>query len=382
MDLPKACDDAFVRAALVLLLPLALLSVAAGAPKPPGKRELAQYRAALKLGRTLEKKGDHAAAIAAFQKALAVVPGDARALSELGWAQLQAGSLAAASAATQQAIAGASEPALKAASLYNLGRIFEAQAARDRALDAYRRSLELRENGTVRQRLLGLDPAAAPPGALEAVPLEGPFASIAEYCKKLEAKDADEPCDAGDNPFAETRLPAAAPWMEVRVFVGGYEELCNLAIRTHAGWWVAEGFAECKLMGGRWDRNVSPEGGELRDVVPGGAPELLLRWATEETFNVSDPDGEAMTIHGVTSRKLLVCGIGPSKAPSCLGPVVTARDESTISEPATRRDPPPRSWKLEARLDAGVLTLAATGGASSLSAEESKLLGAHPLAFP
>lgn len=371
-----------MRRALVLLLPLVLLSIAAGAPKPLGKRELARYRAALKLGRTLEKKGDHAGAIAAFKDALAAAPGDARVLSELGWAQLQAGSLVAASGSTQLAIAGAGAPALKAASLYNLGRIFEAQAANDRAIDAYQRSLELRENGTVRQRLLALDPRAAPPGTLQAERLEGPFASIAAYCKGLKKDDGSEPCDEGDNPFADTKLPGGAPWKAVRVFVAGYEQSCSLAVQTDGGWWVAEGFAECKEMGGRWDRNVTPQAGELSDVLPGGAPELVLRWTTDESFNESESDSETMTIRMTKRDEILVCGIGPSKAPSCLGPVVTSRDESTTSEPPSKRDAPSVTWKMQASFDGGALTLAATEGASGISAEESKLLGAHPLAFP
>lgn len=371
-----------MRPTLALLVPFALLSLGAGGPKPLGKRELAQYRAAVKLGRGLERKGDHAGAIAAFQKALAAAPGDARALSELGWAQLQAGALVDASATTQRAIAGASEPALKAASLYNLGRVFEAQGAKERAVDAYGRSLQLRENGTVRQRLLGLAPGAAPPEALEAEKLAGPFASIAAYCKQLRRDDPDEPCDGGENPFADTKLPKAPPWKAVRVFVAGYEEACNLAVQTDAGWWVAEGFAECKLMGGRWDRDVEPQDGELADVLPGGAPELLLRWGTQESYNDSDPESETMTIDFQSRKLLYVCGIGASKAPSCLGPVVTELTHSTASDPPSKRDPPEKSWKVDATFAGGVLVLAATSGASGMSGAESKLLGAHPLAFP
>src|SRR5689334_12066582 len=88
------------------------------APLAPEARK--RYREALARGRAASKKGDHAAAVAAFDEALAAAPGDPRALSELGWAAFRAGDLARALRATQESIAGAQDPSVRAASLYNL----------------------------------------------------------------------------------------------------------------------------------------------------------------------------------------------------------------------------------------------------------------------
>jgi Flp pilus assembly protein TadD len=45
----------------------------------------AAYRDAMAEGRKLERLGDHTGAIRAFERAVAVRPDDAAALSELGW---------------------------------------------------------------------------------------------------------------------------------------------------------------------------------------------------------------------------------------------------------------------------------------------------------
>jgi hypothetical protein len=79
---------------------------------------------------------------------------------------------------------------------------------------------------------------------------------------------------------------------------------------------------------------------------------------------------------------VLVCGIGPSKAPSCLGPAITSWDEDTVSEPPQKDDPPSVAWTVDARFEGGALKLTATAGASHMSPEQSKRLGSHPLAFP
>jgi len=53
--------------------------------------ELREYRQKLEAGRKLARAKKWGEAVTAFEAALAVVPMDSRALSELGWAAFQAG---------------------------------------------------------------------------------------------------------------------------------------------------------------------------------------------------------------------------------------------------------------------------------------------------
>jgi len=69
---------------------LAVFLVGAAAPPPNAPKVSPEvkkkYKAALSRGRKLEKGKDYKGAVGAFQAALAVIPDDPWALSELGWA--------------------------------------------------------------------------------------------------------------------------------------------------------------------------------------------------------------------------------------------------------------------------------------------------------
>ncbi|HUS64537.1 MAG TPA: tetratricopeptide repeat protein [Kofleriaceae bacterium] len=352
-----------------------------------------RYREALARGRAASKKGAHAAAVAAFDEALAAAPGDPRALSELGWAAFHAGDLARALRATQESIAGAQDPAVRAASLYNLGRIFEARRQPLRAADAYRDSLALRENATVRARLLTLAPDTPANQPLAATALDGPYPTLAAWCESNRAADADEPCDPdGAATFTHevARLRPRGAWRELRFFQVGYDEACALAIRTRAGWFVAPSVLECREMGGRWDRSVSAERLELTDVVPGGAPELVATFSSDYNSNVTegftdlpgvDPDS-LMVLENLHEDLLLVCGSTAAGPPACLPAVVLASEVSFSAEPATPSIEhllEPTSFKLTHRFDGGALHLTRARG--SVPSELSPLLGRHPLSF-
>jgi hypothetical protein len=357
---------------------------------PEARRRL---RDALVRGRAASTKGDHAAAVAAFDDALAAAPGDPRALSELGWAALRAGDLARALRATQESIAGAQDPTVRAASLYNLGRIFEARKQPLRAADAYRDSLALRENATVRARLLTLAPDTPAHEGLAPAAFDGPYPTLADWCENTRAADADEPCDPdGAATFTDevARLRLRGAWRELRFFQVGYGESCALAIRTRAGWFVAPSVLECREMGGRWDRSVSAERLALTDVVPGGAPELVATFSSDYSANITegytelpgvDPDS-LMVIEIVHDVLLLVCGSGAGAAPACLPAVVIESETSYSAEPATPSIEPlleRTSFKLAHRFDGGALHLTRARG--SVPPETSALLGRHPLAF-
>lgn len=110
----------------------------------------------LDAGRKATKDGRYDEACALFREALQALPGSSSALGELGWALFQAGKLDEAKVHTANAEYLATRPTQKAALLYNLGRIAEAQGQKEAAREHYSRSLILRENDTVRKRVEGL----------------------------------------------------------------------------------------------------------------------------------------------------------------------------------------------------------------------------------
>ena len=139
------------------------------APIPPEKRR--EYAARLRAGRAHAKAKRWGEAVSEFEAALALVPMDDRALSELGWAAFQAGDQVKAEKANADSVRVSSQPELKAASLYNLGRVAEARGDVDRAAALYADSLVLRPNRTVVKRLVALGRQA---------PRRDPFSPVAE----------------------------------------------------------------------------------------------------------------------------------------------------------------------------------------------------------
>jgi len=211
---------------------------------PPSKRvddDAKRCRAAIADGRKAERGGDHAAATAAFERAAALRPGDAAVLSELGWSAYQAKDLTRAEQATRAAIAAAKDYAsqrVKAASLYNLGRILEDKGQRPGAVEAYLGSLALRPSRTVREQLAKLDPQAA----LDADPLKpvamlGPFATFEATCDALGDENRSRAhCPHSDFSGGELKL-VGKPWLAVRYFLEADEMTCHLAVRLASGWY-------------------------------------------------------------------------------------------------------------------------------------------------
>jgi hypothetical protein len=82
---PSAASPADAARVLVGYIVNKMALVDAGAPT------LKTYRSQLAAGRKLAPAHKWGEAMAAFEKALDALPGDARALSELGWAAFQVG---------------------------------------------------------------------------------------------------------------------------------------------------------------------------------------------------------------------------------------------------------------------------------------------------
>ncbi|MBL9008766.1 MAG: tetratricopeptide repeat protein, partial [Myxococcales bacterium] len=218
------------------------LTSLAAAPNP----SVSDYQMALRCGRQSVSESAFVDAVTQFEAALRARPNDPVALSELGWAALQAGDLARARAATENALATTKDRALLAASLYNLGRIAEATDDRNAAMAAYRRSLTLRKSAEVTARLAAIDtstPAAMP---LTVAPFQGPFVSVDAFCKRAR-KEATSICPApfstGNDYFAlhETLTNPPLAMQSVRVVsIRPHNDTvndCHLLVQTGSGFY-------------------------------------------------------------------------------------------------------------------------------------------------
>jgi|GEM_PF-3316465 len=112
--------------------------------------------AELKRGRQLANKGQHKEAVVALDAALKALPDDPRILLELGVELRAAGDLVRAETICKQATTKSNEPNDEAKAYYNLGRVLEDKPDQPGAITAYRASIKLRENATVRARLVAL----------------------------------------------------------------------------------------------------------------------------------------------------------------------------------------------------------------------------------
>jgi tetratricopeptide (TPR) repeat protein len=315
----------------------------------------AAYVKALNDARDFHRKKSYAAAITAFDRALAIYPDDPRALSEKGWSEFFAKNLDAAERDTRDAIARTTDPALLGSSHYNLGRIQEERGEKDQAIASYKESLRVRPNKIVRERLAKLDAAAAAEsGSFTAKPLAGPFAGLDKFCAaERKSKGGDYAtflCDAESGEKGEltgpTEAPAQGPYTAVKIFgsSGGYfadapfglgDASYYLAIKTKDGWYVFTDFAYVYNPGAFGiHESLEVTTLEIKDVVPGGAPEIVVRYEHSR----GDSDLGLNEYQQDESEMLMVCGVGASGKPSCVGPqllsskskrdIISAEDEA------------------------------------------------------
>jgi tetratricopeptide (TPR) repeat protein len=145
---------------------------------------------------------------------------NARKLVEDGWRAYKKHDLDRAEQLTRQALLSVSDPAVKGAALYNLGRVLEDRNDKAGAIAAYRESLGVRRNATVRARLATLEAAAAASfDAFTPRPLQGPFADWQAYCDTLfpNAKPEPRDCLAVRPEDPEKPFKLAAPMEEVKL---------------------------------------------------------------------------------------------------------------------------------------------------------------------
>jgi hypothetical protein len=283
------------------------------APIPPETRRA--YASHLRAGRAHAKAKRWGEAAAEFEAALAAVPMDDRALSELGWAALQAGDHDRAEKASADSVRVSSTPELKAASLYNLGRVAEARGDRERAAALYADSLVLRPNKTVVKRLVALGkpaPAAASdPTAAEDTPCTDPVAGpelVCDCLKKMEPYQDDfaVECTIGSLDDAGDDLRIAS------VTLGLGSHSFYLAHKQAPGWRVIGSLGDLYEGGVAGVLNEREEVA-VEEKTVGGARILWYEW--RETGRDSDMGIDEEETHDDTTVALAVLG-GAREAPS------------------------------------------------------------------
>lgn len=289
---------------------------AAAKPKDPAakpakltKATRAEYKAKLQAGRAAAKATKWPEAIAALEAALALIPGDDRVLAELSYVYMASGDLERARKAGRAAVAATTDPKLKAAALYNLGRA-EETAAPDRAAALYRESLALRPNATVDKRLAGL----AGKGAVGPVPL--PCAAPqpeAAVCPCLIATvAAEEFAEAGRTPECKLTPTAVDGFQLAEYETSSMEGAVALVTRGPAGWVVAARLADLYNPGMFGiAEEFTLESIRAEDLGGRG----IVRLATLKSRRDTDPGVDEVEFE--ETDRLIVCVRDPAAAPTC-----------------------------------------------------------------
>ena len=350
------------------------LTSTAAAPSPA----LSDYQAALRRGRQAVSESAFVDAVAQFEAALRARPNDPVALSELGWAALQAGDLPRARTATQGALSFTKDRALQAASLYNLGRIAEATSDRSTAIDSYRRSLVLRKSTEVTGRLAALDPSTPAAVPLSVTPLQGPFASLAAFCKRARREETalcPAPFSTGTDYFAlQEALPnPPQPLHSLRVVSirprNDTVNDCHLLVQTAVGFFS---------LGLQSENGCAPREITLQKMGSTGSSAMLLRLITQPAATLGDKPGARWVGH--YQEWLYVCAIDARPKPACVGPIDLGRLQQHAVHALKPGESPDWDYRRRPVLDGnGTLRIEPEGWKPGDPLPNSGHLGSHAL---
>jgi len=151
----------------------------------------------------------------------------------------------------------------------------------------------------------------------------GPFASVEQFCSKVVQPGCTEGED-GPPHFECHKLPEAsvakttAPYRAVRI----YSTLCDqrgvvallqyhLAVQLQSGWWFAPSRFDAVASGHAHEKRTFPELA-VKDLIPGGAPEVLVRSTSSGSWYNAGHYYES----NWELEEWVVVGIGPSGKPS------------------------------------------------------------------
>jgi hypothetical protein len=366
-----------MRTLTIVCLLCALAFADKDKPKQLSAADQKKYKAALNKGRQLEDKKQYAAAMAAFDEALAVAKDDATALTEYGWTAYLAKDYDKAETYTRRAIANVTTPNVRGAAYYNLGLVQEKKGDRAGAIKSYTESLKARWNATVRGALAKLDPAAA--AALDPfkpVAMAGPFKSIDAYCKT-----AEPPTDDPDNYTCKCtrddkspKAPAGGPYDAVEWVIAACTgkvadrefDRHDVAVRVGGDWYVAS--VADTYMNLHCSNDVASKTAKLDGT------RLVVRIGEE---------GDCMSGERASSfseDQVVVIGIGASKKPSATPPIFLGRHEESSTF-----DDSGNQGKASVNVDIK-LELAVTKDGVELKGKtkggDASMVGKHALAFP
>lgn len=230
-DPPAAGSGSSVTVVTPVDAAVAIADAVAAKPAPITKAVRAEYKRRLAAGRKAAKATKWSDAITELEAALAAIPGDDRALAELSFAAMSAGDHDKARAAGRQAVRTATDPKVKAAALYNLGRV-EENGAPAKAAALYRESLALRPNATVEQRLAALAKAGTGPSQPYACATPATLDAICACLNKTtDVAPEVQRCDTSDTGLPDFQL---ATYLIADV---GEEQMALLG-KSDGGWSV------------------------------------------------------------------------------------------------------------------------------------------------
>lgn len=153
---------------------------------------------------------------------------------------------------------------------------------------------------------------------ITAAPSLGPAASIEAACALVprEADDTDEGFCQVDTTSKDAKkigkLKLEAPYQQLALVLRDSDgpAAARLAIRAGDQWYLAT-LAEWGMYGAEHG-GMSVTSIKLKDVIPGGAPEILITGGHEDLAESHD-----YNTFGNRYESLWVCSVGASGAPSC-----------------------------------------------------------------
>jgi hypothetical protein len=223
---------------------------------------------------------------------------------------MSAGDHAKARAAGRQAVLTTTDPKLKAASLYNLGRVEEQAAAPAKAAVLYRESLALRPNKTVDERLAGLGAALADTPAAPVCATPMPEATLCE-CLAATVAENFEP---GDQRPCSVDPTAVDGWQTVTYATSSLNE-SSVAVAARVGTsWVVVGHLASVYNPGAF--GISEEWALDAVAEQPLGDRTIVRF--ESTHSRTDSDMGIDEVESETSKFLMVCVRDPKGgAPTC-----------------------------------------------------------------
>ena len=300
------------------------------------------FRQHMKAGSSAQKGKQWAEAVAAYEAALAIDPGHARAFSELSWVAFKAEDFAKAREAARSSVTLALDPDVKAASMYNQGRATEALGEVEWAKEIYTDSLRLRPNEIVRKRLVGL--GGTPPVATAPPPPCNVPVSKTELCGCLKKAGEAESCAAQGKEHGGLRVWELGNWEDyfnsrnyylVHKSEAGYAAIAVVAKRLYEGRHSSEEFRLESI-----SSSLAPPPPGLDPALQPPSSSLSLERRVYRVRSVRERSDDSEGVERFTEHTLILC-VGEAAGLRC--PLVIPVERSLLidvdsDDPELRQD--------------------------------------------